>query len=252
MVGKVVSIHSFRGGTGKSNITANMAVHIALKGYRVGVIDTDIQSPGIHVIFGFDESRIHESLNDYLWGRCDIRDIAYDVTVNIGLERGELYFIPSSMKVGEIARILREGYDAELLNNGFGRLMDIFGLDFLFIDTHPGLNEETLVSAAISDLFIVVLRPDNQDYQGTSISVEVARRIGITRASLVINKIPSGYDFREVRTAVEEAYRCEVIGAIPLSEDLAKTESKEVFILKHPGHIFSDAISEIALNVLKN
>ncbi len=252
MAGKIISIHSFRGGTGKSNITANMATYIASKGNRVGVIDTDIQSPGIHVIFRFDESDISESLNDYLWGRCAVKDIAYDVTDNVGIKNGELYFIPSSMKLGEIARILREGYDAELLNDGLKKVMSIFGMDYLFIDTHPGLNEETLISAAISDLFIVVLRPDNQDYQGTSISLEVARRIGITATSLLINKIPGSYDPVEVRARIEEAYGCEVIGAIPLSEDLAETGSREVFILKHPGHSFSLAIEEISKNIMRN
>lgn len=250
MSGKIISIHSFRGGTGKSNITANIATCIASKGNRVGVIDTDIQSPGIHVIFGFDESGINESLNDYLWGRCAVKDIAYDVTSSVGLTNGELYFIPSSMKLGEIARILREGYDAELLNAGLKKVMNIFEIDYLFIDTHPGLNEETLISAAISDLFIVVLRPDNQDYQGTSISLEVARRIGITATSLVVNKIPSSYDPAEVRTKIEEAYGCGVIGAIPLSEDIAKTGSREVFMLKHPDHSFSDAIQEISEHIM--
>jgi anion-transporting ArsA/GET3 family ATPase len=48
----VVSIHSFRGGTGKSNLAANLAVQLGRRGMRVGVIDTDIQSPGIHVLFG--------------------------------------------------------------------------------------------------------------------------------------------------------------------------------------------------------
>ncbi len=252
MTKKIISIHSFRGGTGKSNITANMATYIASKGYRVGVIDTDIQSPGIHVIFGFDESNIHESLNDYLWGRCAVKDIAYDVTSSVGIKNGELYFIPSSMKLGEIARILREGYDAELLNAGLKKVMKIFEIDYLFIDTHPGLNEETLISAAISDIFIIVLRPDNQDYQGTSISLEVARRIGITCTSLVVNKIPGSYDPAEVRTRIEEAYGCEVIGAIPLSEDMAETGSKEVFILKHPDHSFSDAIEEISGHIMRN
>ena len=251
MARKIVAIHSFRGGTGKSNITANVATCIASKGNRVGVIDTDIQSPGIHVIFGFDESSIHESLNDYLWGRCAVRDIAYDVTDSVGLTNGELYFIPSSMKLGEIARILREGYDAELLNEGLKKVMNIFEIDYLFIDTHPGLNEETLISAAISDVFIVVLRPDNQDYQGTSISLEVARRIGITCTSLVVNKIPGSYDPAEVRTRIEEAYGCEVIGAIPLSEDMAETGSKEVFMLKHPDHSFSDAIREISEHIME-
>ncbi len=49
---KIISIHSFRGGTGKSNTTANVATLLAVQGGRVGVIDTDIQSPGIHILFG--------------------------------------------------------------------------------------------------------------------------------------------------------------------------------------------------------
>ncbi len=52
---KIISTHSFRGGTGKSNVTANLAVLVAKANYRVGVIDTDIQSPGIHVLFNFKQ-----------------------------------------------------------------------------------------------------------------------------------------------------------------------------------------------------
>ena len=44
----IVSIHSYRGGTGKSNVTANLAVSVAMSGKRVGIVDTDIQSPGVH------------------------------------------------------------------------------------------------------------------------------------------------------------------------------------------------------------
>ncbi len=39
----IISVHSFRGGTGKSNTTANLSSLLALEGHRVGVIDTDIQ-----------------------------------------------------------------------------------------------------------------------------------------------------------------------------------------------------------------
>ena len=46
---KIISIHSFRGGTGKSNTCANVTTLLAAQGMRVGVVDTDIQSPGIHV-----------------------------------------------------------------------------------------------------------------------------------------------------------------------------------------------------------
>ena len=53
---------------------------VARAGNRVGVIDTDIQSPGIHVIFQLAESRVEHALNDYLYGKCTIDEAAYDVT----------------------------------------------------------------------------------------------------------------------------------------------------------------------------
>ncbi len=60
---QIISVHSFRGGTGKSNTTANIAALLALEGRRVGVIDTDIQSPGIHILFGLDEAEMRYALN---------------------------------------------------------------------------------------------------------------------------------------------------------------------------------------------
>jgi len=36
-------------------------------------------------------------------------------------------------------------------------------LDYLFLDTHPGLNEETLLSIAVSNILVLILRPDKQD-----------------------------------------------------------------------------------------
>ena len=62
---KIISVHSFRGGTGKSNTTANIAALLAADGFRVAVVDTDIASPGIHVLFNLDESDMAHSLNDY-------------------------------------------------------------------------------------------------------------------------------------------------------------------------------------------
>ena len=38
----IISVHSFRGGTGKSNTTANLSAVLAMSGKRVGVVDTDI------------------------------------------------------------------------------------------------------------------------------------------------------------------------------------------------------------------
>src|SRR5688572_27039671 len=98
---RLIAVHSLRGGTGKSNTTANLAAVVAAGGKRVGIVDTDIQSPGIHVLFGLDEGSLNRSLNDYLWGRCAIGEAAYDVTpAPAAAAGGKVFLIPSSLKPG--------------------------------------------------------------------------------------------------------------------------------------------------------
>lgn len=234
---RIISVHSFRGGTGKSNTTANLTALLAASGLRVGVVDTDIQSPGIHVLLGLEEDQMHHSLNDYLWGTCEIEDTAHDVTAKLGSSiSGKVFLMPSSIKAGEIARVLREGYDVGLLNDGFQRAIEELDLDVLMIDTHPGLNEETLLSIAISDILIIILRPDNQDYQGTGVTVEVARKLDIQDMVLLVNKVPQVFDFNAVKQRVENAYSCEVAAVLPHSDEMMALASSGVFVLRYPDH----------------
>ena len=201
---KVVSFHSFRGGTGKSNMSANVAALLALDGRRVGVVDADIQSPGIHVLFGLDQGDSRRSLNDFLWGRCDIAEAAHDVTASLdGDLPGRVFLIPSSIDPSDIARVMQDGYDVGLLNDGVRRLIRELALDVLVIDTHPGLNEETLLSIAICDALAVVMRPDRQDYEGTSVAVSVARKLRVPQMVLVVNKTPAAFDSAAGKANVE-------------------------------------------------
>lgn len=250
---KIVSVHSYRGGTGKSNTTANLAASIAMRGCRVGIVDTDIQSPGIHVLFGFDESDIHLALNDFLWGRCSITESAYDVSHvlrDLGAYCGEIHLIPSSVKAGDIAEILRQGYDVGMLREGFQDLIDSLNLDYLLIDTHPGLNEETLLSIAISDVAVLVLRPDKQDYQGTAITVDIARRLGVERLLLVVNKAPSILNFADLKEQIEQTYDAPVAGILPHSDDMMFLASGGVFALKFPDHLYTGIVRDITDKVM--
>ncbi len=244
---KIISIHSFRGGTGKSNTTANLSVLLAAMGKRVAVVDTDIQSPGIHVLFGLEESEMKNTLNDYLWGNCRIDEAVYDLTTLLDTDLdGKVYLVPASIKVGEIARILREGYDVGMLSDGFWDLIDALDLDILIVDTHPGLNEETLLSIAISDALIIVLRPDQQDYQGTSVTVEVARQLDVPDMMLIVNKLPQVYDSDEVRTRVEKAYDCDVAAVLPHSDSMMALGSSSIFALQYPDHSITGQLIEVA------
>lgn len=244
---KIVSIHSFRGGTGKSNTTANLAALLAVLGKRVGVVDTDIASPGIHVLFGLEEGKMVHSLNDYLWGKCEIQETAHEVTANLGSDiKGHVFLVPSSIRAGEIARVLREGYDVGLLNDGFRELIRALNLDALMIDTHPGLNEETLLSIAISDVLIIIMRPDQQDYQGTGVTVEVARKLNVPCMMLVVNKVPTVFPDAEVKARVEKAYNADVAAVLPHSEEMMTLASAGVFVTRYPDHRITQTLRHVA------
>lgn len=247
---KIISIHSFRGGTGKSNTVANIAALLAGQGLRVGVVDTDIQSPGIHILFGLAGTDIQHSLNDYLWGRCAVEQTALDVTANLGgLVKGRLFLIPSSVRANEIVNVLREGYDVSLLTTGFRKLIKELSLDILMIDTHPGLNEETLFSIAISHALAIIMRPDQQDYEGTGVTIEVARSLDVPRMMLIVNKTPSAFDAEAVRARVEQTYGCEVAAVLPHSEEMMTLASAGIFVLRYPDHPMTTLLREVAVKL---
>lgn len=244
---KVISVHSFRGGTGKSNFTANLAVITAMTGKRVAIVDTDIQSPGIHVLFGMDEQGMQRSLNDYLWDRCTIAEASYDVTpAAVAQANGSVYFIPSSIKAGEIARILNEGYSVTLLNDGLRNLCQELQLDYLFIDTHPGLNKETLLSVAISDVLVLLLRPDCQDFQGTAVTLQVARKLDTPKTFLVVNKVLTSYDPLDVKEQVSTKFQVPVAGVFPVCDEMMQLASGGVFCLVYPNHSYTQQLKDVA------
>jgi MinD-like ATPase involved in chromosome partitioning or flagellar assembly len=248
---KIISVHSFRGGTGKSNTTANLAVLLAMRGLRVGVVDTDIQSPGIHILFNLEGESIKTSLNDYLWHGCSIEETAIDVTPDLnGNPSGKVYLIPSSVQPGEITRVLREGYDAQKLTMGFRELADSLNLDVLIIDTHPGLNEETLLSIVISHVLVVVMRPDKQDYEGTGITLQVARQLEVPKMFLLVNKTPPILDPEAVRVTVQNTYDCEVAAVLPHSDEMMNLGSETIFVLQYPDHPLTSLYKEVVEKII--
>jgi MinD-like ATPase involved in chromosome partitioning or flagellar assembly len=254
-MGKIVSIHSFRGGTGKSNTTANLAAQAALLGKRVAIVDTDIQSPGIHVLFGLDEMKMGHTLNEYLRGECGIQDVAHLVGRDEGgsgvhqLVKQTIWLVPSSINGKEISRVIKTGYDVGVLNKGLNGLLKELQLDYLFIDTHPGLNEETLLSIAISDVLVIIMRPDQQDFQGTAVTVDIARGLDVPNLFLVVNKALTRYDFVDMKKTIEEKYHAPVAGILPLTEDMADLGSSDIFSLRFPDHPWSKTLREIATTV---
>jgi MinD-like ATPase involved in chromosome partitioning or flagellar assembly/DNA-binding response OmpR family regulator len=251
---KLIVVHSYRGGTGKSNLTSNLAVSLAKQGHRVGIIDTDLQSPGIHTLFSLDDE-VDFTLNDYLHERCALYEAAYDLSHLLRdmpkPSEGAIYLVPASVKANEITRILQEGYHQPLLLDGFYQLIHDLQLDFLLIDTHPGVNEETLQAIAASNTLVMVLRPDYQDYQGTAVLVELGRLLSVSEMLLVVNKALPIFDVETYRQQLKSAYEVPVAEILPFSEEMMHLASSEIFSIRYPDHPLVTAIDSLVQHILK-
>jgi MinD-like ATPase involved in chromosome partitioning or flagellar assembly len=240
---QVVAFHSFRRGAGTSNILASCAAIMAAQGKRVGVIDMDFQSPSAHILFGLSGDRLKKSINDYLWESADLRDAVYDVTP--AAVSGKIYLAPASSDVGSIMRILREGYDADRLNKALSEISKRFELDLLMIDTSAGLNEETLVTLAISDILMLLLKLDKHDYQGTAVIASLAEKLAIPRMELIVNHVPATFAFEDVRREVEEKYETPVAAIFPYTEQMLLLASAGIFALQFPSHPLTLALERL-------
>lgn len=249
---KILAFHSFRRGTGKTNITANIACIYAMQGKRVGVIDTSLQAPAMHILFGLDESKIRYSLNDFLYGNCKLEQTIHDVTAHLqpGLDiEGQVFFIPASSKLADITRVLRHGFEISKLNEAFHEFLLRLELDVLFIDTYAGLSETTLLSIAVSDSTFVIMRLDEQSYHGTGIMVDLAHEFNIARIGLILNEVPPFFDIEEIRHEVEESYQCPVTAVIPYTPELMALSSTSIFVLQYPDHFLTKKFETLAASL---
>jgi MinD-like ATPase involved in chromosome partitioning or flagellar assembly len=247
---KIITIHSFRRGTGKSNLAANLAVLLAHAGHRIAVVDTNFQSPGLQTLFDLKPVDPVYTFNNYLFEECAVDQAAFDVTPDLPHVGGRLFVIPASSELAEIARVLRTGYDSERLINGLTELESRLQLDALLIDTPAGLNEETLNLFAACDVLAILLRLDQQDYHGTGLLVRVAQKLNVPRIAMIINDASLSYNLSAVEKEVELVYDCRVAGVLPYSEEMQMLGSDGIFVLRFPDHPLTQVLQHIGAKLI--
>ena len=246
---KIIAFHSFRRGAGTSNLLASCAMLLAMDGKRVGVIDTDFQSPSDHILFALPENKLEKTINDYLWGNIDCHEAVYDVTpTNIS---GKIYLTPASADVQDIMRVLHESYEADKLTKAFSEISKAFELDFLMVDTTPGLDAEHLVSLAGSDTLILLLRLDKQDYQGTAVMVSLAQKLEIPHLKMVVSQMPQAFDIKDVQREVQEKYQLPVTAILPHTEEMLTLGGKGVFAKEYPTHPLTMVIKQMTQDFIE-
>ena len=92
-------------------------------------------------------------------------------------------------------------------------------------------------------MFLLVLRPDHQDFQGTAVTVEVARKLNVPKMLLVVNKVLPEMDFAALKeqvealesaaTLVKPGGRIAYVTCSVLAEE--NTDQVRDFLARHPG-----------------
>ena len=76
--------------------------------------------------------------------------------------------------------------------------------------------------------------------------MEVARKLGVPRLVLIVNKVPQAFDPGEVRARVEATYQAEVAAVLPHSDDMMALASAGIFALRCPDHAMTAELRRVA------
>ena len=153
---------------------------------------------------------------------------------------------PNRADPADLGTLASRQYDLGKLAHGFYELVESFALDILILDTQAGLNEESFISITLSDLLAVVLRPDQQHYQGTAVMMQLARHLKVPRSVLVINAVPAVFDFVQIQEQLENNYQSEVAAVLPYDQEMMTVAGGEIFALRYADHPLTVALKQLA------
>lgn len=245
---KIISIHSFRGGTGRTTLTANFAALLAADGHRVGIVDLSLYAPGMAGHFALTLTNTTPTLLSYLQAHCTLEQAAHDVTPpNVP---GRLILFPSTVDYRVTQQVWIEGEGLLKLSEELPAVAARLGLEYLLLDLPSSVADQTLTVIALSDVLAVVLRHDRRDYEASGLLIEMARRLGIPKTYLIVNEVPTRFDPDQVVARIAQAYDCRVALALPYVEELATMMGSGIFALQYPDHPATASLREAAHQLL--
>jgi len=255
-MGKIIAIHSYKGGTGKTLLSINLAALYANRGKSVALLDLDFRAPSLQAIF-----KVHDSeywLNDYLNGVCEIKKVLVDLS-QTHVKRGRLLVGLANPSTEAIREMTAKDRKWEM--KALGRLLSLktsllndMNLDYVICDTSPGLQYSSINAIVSADVVLVVAGTDVSDIKGTQRMIDELYDLFEKKTGLIMNKVLS-----EVLTSKTErsdlaekllnSYNLPMVEMIPCFCDILRTGNSSIFSVENPDHPFVKTLDRVATNI---
>ena len=190
----IVAVHSYKGGTGKTLLSANLATLFAAQGRKTCLLDMDFCAPSLHSLFKTDQPKYW--LNDYMNGACEPDKILQNC-YSEGLKKEKLFVGLANPSIEAIREMSAKGrkWEMQALFRLFSLRDSLFnglGFDYLILDTSPGLRYSSINAVVTADVALVVTTLDESDMDGTRQMLQDLYDHFENKTLVVLNKVPSG------------------------------------------------------------
>jgi MinD-like ATPase involved in chromosome partitioning or flagellar assembly len=242
-----VAVHSMRAGAGRSRIVASLAAILACDGHRVAVVDLDDEHPSLPMLFGIDDERLRTAVRDYFYDRTPIESTVFDASRVARAAPGSLWLLPGTAWKAMLTPASPTG-EQPAFGEALHQIAQQREFEILLIDSTPGVDETALLTMAICDVLVEIVRPDAQEMHATGVALELARELGAGRIVVAVSQTPAT-DGADLRQQIEAAYRAPVAAILPLSPGLAGSFGAAPFAVLRPDDPWSLALGQLAREV---
>ena len=249
MTTKTLAFHSSRGGTGKTVIATNLAAIWAKKGLKIALLDLDFRAPSLAGAFSNAiEKQPKYWLNDFISGRCKIEQTLIDVTNFYGL-KGKFFLGLANPSIEAIRNTIDKSRSWEV--SAVKRLFSMrktlfkkFNMDYIILDTSPGLQYSSINAVVSSDIAIIVTTNDEVDLKGSKNLIENLYIELDKKPVVLINKIfPETQTQikdteKEIIKKIEKQLKSPIITSMLCYCDVLQAKRTSIIAIEKPKHPF--------------
>ena len=213
---KIIGVLSGKGGVGKSMVSSLLAVELAEKGYKVGIMDADITGPSIPKMFGLNKQLFGDEKG--IFPAVSTLGIKV-VSINMMLENED---VPVLWRGPILGGIIRQFYTEVHWGE----------LDYLLIDMPPGTSDVaiSIIQEIPVDSFVMVTTPSKLVSMVVGKAINMAKQVNKPIVGLIENMAyvkcdECGHEIQiynnDETSVIAEKYGLEVLAKLPIDPILA-------------------------------